>query len=306
MELSVLDLNDLLRGLMKMLRRLLGEDIAMSLHGQQSLPRVEADAGMVEQVVINLCVNARDAMSRGGQLILRTEAVEVSAEAAAANAEARAGHFVRLSVTDTGCGMDEKTQRRIFEPFFTTKEIGKGTGLGLATVYGIAKQHRGWVEVESAVGRGTTFRVHLPVCENPAEVARETEKPQPARGRNETVLVVEDEPGVRIAAGIALQHHGYRVIAAANGPEALRQWQEHRDEIDLLLTDMVMPGGMNGRELANKLREERPGLKVIFCTGYSQVLAKEQLEAGVRITILRKPFDQARLLNEVRRCLDET
>jgi CheY-like chemotaxis protein len=304
MDSKVLDLGGVLQGLLAMLRRLLGEHIALSLHRPENLPLVDADAGMMEQMVMNLCINARDAMPRGGQLELRLEAIEVGAEAAAANPEARLGSFLRLSVADTGCGMDEETLRHAFEPFFTTKGVGRGTGLGLATVYGIVKQHRGWVEVQSAPGRGTTFRVHLPSSKGTAEAAQGAKDPQSLQGRNESVLLVEDEDSLRAVTAEAFLRHGYRVFKAVNGPDAVGLWEENRGGFDLLFTDMVMPGGMTGRELADRLRAEKPGLRVIICTGYSPESPLQGLEADSRTTVIRKPFDIAQLLQAARASLD--
>jgi PAS domain S-box-containing protein len=305
MEPALMDLGEVTAGLMKMLRRLLGEHIIMSLDRQEGALLMQGDAGMIEQVVINLCINARDAMPRGGPLTLRTESVEVSAEAAAARAEAREGRYRRVVVTDGGCGMDEATMARIFEPFFTTKAVGKGTGLGLATVYGVVKQHHGWVEVESAPGRGTTFRVDLPACDEPSlAVVTEAPSVQPNEGRGETILVTEDEPSLRNVIELSLRRHGYEVITAEYGTEALEQWARHGAAIDLLITDMVMPGGIDGMELAGKLRETKPALKVILCTGYSQVFATEAPDAAARVTLLRKPFNIPHLLAVVRHTLD--
>jgi PAS domain S-box-containing protein len=304
LDSKVLDLGGVLQGLLEMLRRLLGEHIALSLHRPRELPRVDADAGMMEQMVMNLCINARDAMPKGGKLELRLEAIDVGAEAAVANPEARPGHFLRLSVTDTGCGMDEETLRHAFEPFFTTKGVGRGTGLGLATVYGIVKQHRGWIKVQSAPGRGTVFRVHLPSCEGAAETAEKRENPQSLQGRNETVLLVEDEDSLRAVTAEAFLRHGYRVFKAVNGMDAIRLWKENQGGFDLLFTDMVMPGGMTGRELADRLRAEKPGLRVIICTGYSPESPLQGLDAGSRTTVIRKPFDITQLLQAVRASLD--
>ncbi len=298
-----LDLDQVLAGLMEMLSRLLGEHIAVVIeHGSEPLPTIEADLGMIEQVAINLCVNARDAMEAGGRLTLRTGAVEVTPVAAARHPEAQSGHYVRLDVADTGCGMDEKTRQRIFEPFFTTKPVGKGTGLGLATVYGIVKQHHGWIELETAPKRGTTFSVFLPVASSTANPQREADPPVPARGRGEAILVAEDNPHVRSVMTRSLQLGGYRVLEAASGPEAIAIWQDHRDEISLLLTDMVMPEGMDGRELTAKLRAEKPELRVVLCTGYSQTVAPA--EAEERLTLLHKPFDAPELLRAIRSSLD--
>ena len=304
LDSKVLDLGSVLQSLLAMLRRLLGEHIALSLHMAEGLPLVEADAGMMEQMVMNLCINARDAMPKGGRLELRIEAVDVGAEAAAANPEARPGRFLRLSIIDTGCGMDEETLRHVFEPFFTTKGVGRGTGLGLATVYGIVKQHRGWVEVQSAPGRGTVFRVHLPSCEGTAEAAEEVENPKSLLGRNEAVLLVEDEDSLRAVTAEAFLRHGYRVFKAVNGLDAIRLWKENQGGFDLLFTDMVMPGGMTGRELADRLRAEKPGLRVIICTGYSHESPLQGLNAGSRTTVIRKPFDITQLLQAARESLD--
>jgi PAS domain S-box-containing protein len=304
MEPKVLNLGVVLRGLLKMLRRLLGENIVLSLNGPEELPMVYADAGMMEQLVMNLCVNARDAMPHGGRLDLSLEAVDLRAEDLAAQPEARAGRFLRLSVSDSGAGMDEETLRHIFEPFFTTKGIGKGTGLGLATVHGIVKQHGGWIEVQSAVRQGSTFRVYLPASRMVAEAAASAEDPRRAPGRDEAVLIAEDEDSLRAVSAAALLRHGYRVFSAVNGDDALRIWSAHRNEIDLLFTDMVMPGELTGWELASRLRADKPGLKVIICTGYSQESALQELDASTRMALLRKPFDVARLLQAVRQCLD--
>jgi len=304
MELKSVDLNEVLAGLLPMLRRLLGEAVVVSLRGEIALPSIVADASLLELAIINLCVNARDAMAPGGHLTLHPEVVEVSAKMAAAKAEAQAGRFVCLSVTDTGCGMDEATQKRIFEPFFTTKGVGQGTGLGLATVHGILKQHRGWIEVESAVGRGSTFRVYLPVTDSIPPPASAPEKPRESAGRNELILLVEDEAAVRLVVAEMLRRHGYRVLVAADGPEAVALWGDHRTEIAVLFTDMVMPGGMTGRDLADRLRSDRPELKVIIYTGYSQKIAAQPLDAQSHIALLHKPAHSAQILDAIRRSID--
>jgi PAS domain S-box-containing protein len=303
MQPEVIDLKGVLQGLLKMLRRLLGEHIEVLLAGPDGLPGVNADSGMIEQVVINLCVNARDAMPKGGRLILHLEQVEIGSAEAAGTAEARAGSFLRLSVTDTGHGMDNSILEHIFEPFFTTKGAGKGTGLGLPTVYGIVKQHRGWVDVRSEVGRGTTFRVHLPACPGVAGARPTSEAVRPPSGRGELILVVEDENSLRTVTVAALQRNGYRAVAAVNGPDALRVWEAHRGGIDLVLTDMVMPGEMNGRDLVVRLRTERPDLKAVACSGYTQEPTLQDLE-GIRVALLRKPFTMPALLHTIRQSLD--
>ena len=304
MEPQPLDLHEIISGLLKMLRRLLGEHINLNLAGSATIPLVHADPGMVEQVVINLCVNARDAMPKGGNLTLSTHVAEFS-ETSLRFPDTHPGRYVGITVTDEGCGMDQKTLQHIFEPFFTTKSAGRGTGLGLATVYGIAKQHHGWVDVESAPGKGTSFHVFFPVNETNAPRVHTTPASQP-HGHGETILVTEDEVNVRTVITLSLRRHGYKVIEAENGPAALRSWKEHQGQFDLLLTDMVMPEGMSGREIADRMRIEKPGLKVILCTGYSRTPGVSPVEPGSGMILLQKPFDVGQLLTTVRQCLDQT
>lgn len=302
LQAQSLDLNEVLTGLSSLLHRTLGEDIAYQFDYASALPPVNADRGLIEQVIINLAVNARDAMPRGGQLVLNTSQVIVDQGHVERFAtEAREGSFVCLSITDTGCGMDTLTLSRIFEPFFTTKEFGKGTGLGLATVYGIVKQHGGWIEVQSQIGQGTTFRIYLPPATEVIQVAAKSDRPLTG---TETVLVVEDEPPVRWTIKDILTRYGYRVLEAGNGVEALALWHQHHSKIDLLLTDMVMPVGLTGRELADRFIEQKPSLKVIFISGYSpQAVGTSTLsESGVEF--LQKPFDGPSLTQAIRKCLD--
>jgi CheY-like chemotaxis protein len=301
---KVLDLNSVLQNLSNMLQRLLGEDVGLEPGLEKNLPRIEADTGMIEQVIMNLAVNARDAMPRGGKLHLATSAAKIDDAYVHRQADARTGLFVCLSVRDTGCGMDTKTLDRIFEPFFTTKEVGKGTGLGLATVYGIVKQHQGWIEVESELGKGTTFKVFLPAA--PGERANSSDTgfiAGPVKGGRETILLVEDEPVLRELVGEVLRGYQYRIVEAGSGPEALRAWDEHDGNIDLLFTDMVMPEGLNGRELAEQLRKRKPGLKVIYSSGYSTELFGKELGQN-DVAFLPKPYPPQRLAETVRRCLD--
>jgi len=304
MEPKTIDVKELLQGLFRMLHRLLGEHIDLILQGPDDLPPVNADPSMLEQVVINLCVNARDAMPQGGKLTLNLAGIELSAETAAANAEARPGLFLRLSVTDLGCGMDAETRRHLFEPFFTTKGVGNGTGLGLATVHGIIKQHDGWIEVESAVGHGSTFQIYLPACEKGVKEAIEAPPPPLGARGDEGVLLVEDEDSLRQVTITALERHGYRVFGASTGPEALLQWAAHHEQIHLLITDMVMPGGMDGREVAERLRSERANLRVILCTGYTDRPSLQGLDQVAGTILLRKPFDIPSLLSALRASLD--
>jgi nitrogen-specific signal transduction histidine kinase len=303
-QTKALDLNAVLQNLANMLPRLLGEDIALETDYVPDLPRIEADTGMLEQVVMNLVVNARDAMPKGGVLRIRTSSNDIDADYASHHPESRSGKFACITVTDTGSGMDRKTLGRIFEPFFTTKEVGKGTGLGLATVYGIVKQHQGWVEVASELGLGTTFKVYFPAIARLVEAAEDdTTFITAVAGGKETILLVEDEPVVREFVREVLQSYHYRVIEARSGIEALQVWDEYDGQVDLLLTDMVMPEGLNGRDLAAQLRKRNPALRAIFTSGYSaEILGKDfdQTEAA----FLAKPYHPPQLARLVRQCLD--
>jgi PAS domain S-box-containing protein len=295
LQLQVLDLREVVANLEKMLRRVIGEDVELITVSDDDLGRVRADRGRMEQLVMNLVVNARDAMPHGGQLVLRTANAEIDA----ANP---AGRYVLLEVSDSGVGMDAATQSRIFEPFFTTK--GKaGTGLGLSTVYGIVQQSGGRIDVESAPGRGTTFRVHLPRVEAKAQTSTPAPRQRPERGR-ETILLVEDEPLVRQVMARILRSQGYHVIEARSAEEALEKAHHHPEGIDLLLTDVVMPGG-TGKELAAELHRERPDLKVLFVSGYTnEVLAADELKPGLS-AFLAKPFTPEALGLALRTLLDE-
>lgn len=300
-----LDLNELVTDVSAMLRRMIGEHIRLDLDLAHPLPRILADASMLEQVLMNLVVNARDAMPKGGSLVVSTGSCETSAADCERNPEARPGAYVWLSVRDTGCGIPPDILPRIFEPFFTTKEAGLGTGLGLATVFGIAKQHQGWVEIESEVDCGTLFRVFLPVTataemppvRSPADILQ-------VQGGQETILLVEDEEPVRAFARTVLQMHGYKVLEAGSGVEALETWKWHRDRIALLLTDMVMPDDMSGQELAKRLQTDRPDLKVLFSSGYNPAMARQVLSAQAAFSFLQKPYQPKTLARMVREVLD--
>jgi CheY-like chemotaxis protein len=258
----------------------------------------------MEQVLLNLVVNARDAMPRGGQLSIRIAIVDVNEEHVQRHPEARPGRFVCVSNTDTGTGIPPENLSRIFEPFFTTKEVGKGTGLGLATVYGIVKQHLGWVEVESAVGKGATFRIYIPhFGEPPAEKEKSTTRIL-LRGGTETILLAEDEKPVRELVARVLEKNGYKVLQAGTGAEAVELWRSHKDDIRLLLSDLIMPGNMNGRELAETLWMERPDLKVIFTSGYSADIVGKDFKIESDLNFLQKPYHPQTLALAVRRCLD--
>lgn len=299
-----LDMNEVVSNMTKMVGRLLGEHIALQLQYHPRPVLVHADASMMEQVLLNLAVNSRDAMPKGGVLTLKISTLVVTPEQVTEHSEARPGRFVCLSVIDTGCGIPPEDLRRIFEPFFTTKEVGKGTGLGLATVYGIIQQHQGWIRVESEPGKGTTFKVFLPQNTETAEAATEVPDEPAVRGGKETILVVEDELPVRELVCSLLAGHGYRVLQADSGRKALQVWKESRDQIDLLLTDLVMPERINGRELAEKLWAERPQLKVIFTSGYSADVVGKDFALRQGLKYLQKPYPPQRLARVVRDCLD--
>ena len=299
-----LDMNKIVGNMTDMLGRILGEDVSLQLNYSASPAPVEADAGMMEQVLLNLAVNARDAMPRGGQLSVRISVVDVNDEHVRRHPEARAGRFVCVSKGDTGVGIPPENLSRIFEPFFTTKEVGKGTGLGLATVYGIVKQHQGWVEVESTVGKGTTFRIYIP-CVGEDQAAGEKPTTQViVCGGTETILLAEDEKPVRELVARILERHGYKVLQAGAGAEAVEIWRAHKDGIHLLLTDLIMPGNMNGRELAETLWMERPDLKVIFTSGYSADVVGKDFRIESDVNFLQKPYHPQTLALAVRRCLD--
>jgi two-component system, cell cycle sensor histidine kinase and response regulator CckA len=301
LEVKLLDLNELVADLLKMLGRLIGEDIHIRFDRSGSTPLVEADAGMLEQVLLNLAVNARDAMPRGGRLTIAVEPISINSVRGRLAADARVGCFICLSVADTGCGMDEATVKRIFEPFFTTKEVGKGTGLGLATVHGIVGQHKGWLEVESSVGCGSIFRVFLPAAEERRLEPVKCEPTELPKGK-ETILLVEDEATVRKASAQGLRLLGYMVLEAANGKEAMLRWQENGPAIDLLFTDMVMPEGMTGLDGAERLRMEKRGLPVIIVSGYNAEITKPAQLDAQGIMYLQKPFQLEAMAKAVRDC----
>ncbi|HVU27324.1 MAG TPA: PAS domain S-box protein [Verrucomicrobiae bacterium] len=299
-----IDLNKVVGNMTNMLGRLLGEDIALQLNYCQMPPTVEADASMMEQMLLNLAVNARDAMPRGGQLGIRITLVEITDTHIRRRADAHPGIYVRISVSDTGSGISSENLPRIFEPFFTTKEIGKGTGLGLATVYGVVKQHQGWIEVESELGKGSTFNVYIPHIPNEVNDAEKSTSQITIRGGDETILIVEDEPPVCELVSRVLRRYGYNILQAGNGAEAVQVWNENKKRVNLLLTDLVMPDNMNGRELAEKLWVESPELKVIFTSGYSADIVGKDFKLEPELNFLQKPYHPQTLALTVRRCLD--
>ena len=307
MQPEPLDLRDVVGNMGSMLERLIGENIKLNFNPPDKLPLVQGDLGMIEQVVMNLVVNARDAMPRGGTLTVSLMAMSVDAVFAQTHPQARAGRFVRLRVSDNGCGMDAATLEHIFEPFFTTKEVGKGTGLGLATVYGIVKQHDGWVEVNSEPGKGSTFDVLFPSIAKTNALTKKESSPgdAPVTGGTETILIVEDEEILREMARDILAGCGYTILEAASGREAYDVWNLHMDEINLVLTDMVMPEGVSGVDLAERLLADRSDLKIIFSSGYSSDEISAELMVRSQARFLQKPYTHNDLANIVRGCLDK-
>ena len=320
---EILDLNTVLADAGKMLHRLIGENIEVNIVPASSPMRVKADPGQIEQVILNLAVNSRDAMPAGGKLTVTAREVELDENDSRNHEGAPAGKYVMLSVSDTGAGMDIETQAHIFEPFFTTKAPGKGTGLGLATVYGVVKQSDGWIWVDSKPGRGTTFQIYLPCVQE--FVARESsmekialdesqsnkKPPTPTASSadaspkgTETVLVVEDQDGIRDIVRESLRRNGYNVLIANDGDEALQMAGAYPDPIHLLITDLVMPN-IGGRELAQRLTPQRPTMKVLFMSGYSEQSALEIQTTRQSATVLQKPFSLDALARNVRRVLDE-
>ncbi|MCG3179609.1 MAG: Sensor histidine kinase RcsC [Phycisphaerae bacterium] len=298
-----LNLDNLIGGVAKMIQRMIGEDIQLEVRGTEGLASVQADRSQIEQVLLNLAVNARDAMAGGGRLIIETANTSLDDEYARAHVGVTPGDYVMIAVSDTGCGMDAATRARIFEPFFTTKPVGRGTGLGLSTAYGIIRQHGGNIWVYSEVGRGTTFRVYLPmVAAQATDLQLKPESGEVPRG-NENILLVEDEEAVRALVQRLLTHHGYTVLAADTPEEAMELFRCYYDRIDLLLTDVVMPG-MNGKQLYNLLCRELPDLKVLYMSGYTDraIACHGELDAG--IVLLQKPFSPDGLARKVREALD--
>jgi PAS domain S-box-containing protein len=303
LEPKVLDLNEVVSNIGKLLRRLIGEDITQVLCLHPALGRVKIDPGQMEQVIMNLAVNARDAMPGGGQLTIETENVELDNAYARKHAAVQPGPYVMLAVSDTGCGMDADTQARIFEPFFTTKGVGKGTGLGLATVYGIVKESGGNVWVYSELGKGTTLKIYLPRVEKPSVLPEPGAAPTELLRGSETVLLVEDDEMVRALAQAILERCGYHVLAARNVHDALRFAQEGPGQIHLLLTDTIMPV-MNGPELAKQVRSIRPKTKVLFMSGYTDKVISYTVVLEPGTAFLQKPFTPQTLTHKVREVLD--
>jgi PAS domain S-box-containing protein len=302
---GILNLNDLIINLDKMLRRLIGEDIELVMVPASDIGLIQVDAGQLEQVIVNLAVNARDAMPQGGSLVLQTANFTVAPEAAQQHPELAPGEYVVLTVRDTGLGMTEEVKARLFEPFFTTKEFGKGTGLGLATCYGVIKQNGGHIEVESEIGKGSTFRLYLPQITETAATRPQLDHAGALPHGSETVLLVEDEPTVREVATRMLREQGYNVLVAANGDEALQLARSRSNEpIHLLVTDVVMPR-LSGKAVADQLRAGRPDMKVLFISGYSDDTLIRHGAADTGLNFLQKPFSPSLLAYKIRDVLDK-
>jgi signal transduction histidine kinase/ActR/RegA family two-component response regulator len=302
---KVLDLNHVIFETNKILQRLIGEDIDLLIGLMPDLGKVKADPGQIEQVLMNISVNARDAMPKGGKLTIETANVDIDEGYASRHLSISPGRYIMLAVSDTGCGMDAQTQARIFEPFFTTKEVGKGTGLGLSTVYGIVKQSGGSIWVYSEVGRGTTFKIYLPCVDSPAEEFKLSTAETKAQPGNETVLLVEDEEMVREMTREILQESGYLVIEAKHGHEALLVAEQHPGPIHLMLSDVVMPQ-MSGRELAEQLSPIRREMKVLYMSGYTDdaIVHHGVLDEGM--AFIEKPFTPNALARKLREVLNES
>ena len=305
MQLQPLNLNEVIAQFGTMLSRSLGENIAVELQLGETPLTVMADPVMIEMVILNLAVNARDAMPQGGRLLICADEIELKAENGLPNLKTRPGRFACLRVEDTGSGIPPEVLPHLFEPFYTTKGVGKGTGLGLASVYGVVEQHGGWIEVASEPGGGATFKIFLPVCAPKTRLEILHEAKPPVTGGRETILLVEDEGALRRLAMTVLQRNGYRVLEAGSGAEAMSVWGEHGPEIKLLLTDMVMPGGISGRELAIQFLEQRGNLKVIYTSGYSPDVIGQDMKLTEGVNYLAKPYNPEKMLQIVRRCLDE-
>jgi CheY-like chemotaxis protein len=301
-ERRVLDLTHVLVGMEKMIRRLLGADVEVTLLPSSSIGKVMADAGQIEQVVMNLVVNARDAMPRGGKLVIETRNVELDEEYVRTHFGVEPGSYVLLALSDTGLGMTKEVQARVFEPFFTTKEKDKGTGLGLSTVFGIVKQSGGHIWLYSEPGQGTTFKIYLPRTGAPTDVASSPPPSMSTVRGSETILLVEDDEQVRAVACSILRRYGYRVLEAANGGEALLACEQHPATIHLLLTDVVLPK-VSGRAIAERLATLRPDMKVLFMSGYTDeaILQHGVLESDV--AYLQKPITPEKLTRAVREVL---
>jgi CheY-like chemotaxis protein len=298
-------LNEILARVEKLLTRLIGEDIELLSEFSSRDPIIMADGCQVEQVLMNLATNARDAMPSGGRLSIRSDMLELDTHSMESHGLEKPGRYALISVTDTGIGMDPSTREKIFEPFFTTKEVGKGTGLGLAMAYGIIQQHAGLIAVSSEPGSGTTFSIYLPVHEAAVQTEESPPEPQAVIGGTETILIAEDDDMTRRLAKILLERRGYRVITAVDGEDAVRKFLDHRESVGMLILDMVLPI-RNGKEVYTVVSQIQPGIKVLFTSGYT---ADNLAESGLRegsCEFIAKPFPPDMLLRRVREILDSS
>ena len=303
---QVIDLNGTIHTLTSMLHRLLGEKITLQTNLADGVRPILADTTSIEQALMNLTLNSRDAMHDGGTITISTSNFSLGTGASARHPDARPGDYICMSIADTGAGMDEATRHRIFEPFFTTKATDRGSGMGLATVYGIVKQHDGWVEVDSEVGRGSTFRICFPATDHALERAEESQ-PEPAPGAGgQTILVVEDDAAVRSLVVEVLQSYNYTVIEAETGDAAIERWQTCMEEVDLVLTDMMMPGKANGLDVARHCISTKPDVKVIYTSGYSSELFDSDVHIVDGVNYLPKPYFCGKLTDIIRNALEHT
>jgi nitrogen-specific signal transduction histidine kinase/ActR/RegA family two-component response regulator len=302
LQLQVINLNSIVEEMGKLLPRLIGEDIELVVRADQKLGAIRADASQMEQIIMNLAVNSRDAMPNGGKLVIETKNADLDQTYTASHPLMKPGAYIQLTVSDSGCGMDAETQSHIFEPFFTTKEKGKGTGLGLATVYGIVKQSGGFIWVYSELGKGTSFKIYIPRVDQAEDHPGAPKPTAEVPTGTETVLLTEDEQDVREIAREFLESGGYKVVEAKDAADAIELARQHNGAIDLLVTDMVMPG-MTGQELAVHLQREYPGLCVVFMSGYSEHAATEMANADPSVRLLSKPFSRGAILRTVREIL---
>jgi CheY-like chemotaxis protein len=305
MEMKVLNLNTIVKNLNEMLHRMIGENIELMTHLREDLRRVKTDHGQIEQVIMNLAVNAKDAMPHGGKLTIETANVDLDEEYARNHVAVTPGRYVMLAVSDTGVGMTPEIKEKVFEPFFTTKKKGEGTGLGLSTVYGIVKQSSGNIWVYSEPGKGTTFKIYLPCVDEPLDEIRKEGVVREGLPRgSETILVVEDEEVVRKLTVRILQEQGYRVLEGGQGIDAFPIADEHEGQIHLLLTDVVMPK-MSGKELAGRIASLRPGIKVLYMSGYTDNAIAHHGIFDKGINFIQKPFTVDGLVRKVREVLDK-
>ncbi|MEI7557141.1 ATP-binding protein [Candidatus Chlorohelix sp.] len=305
MKTSLLDLNDVIEQISKILRRVIGENITLRVNYFPNLPSIRGDEGMLQQVLLNLAINARDAMLNGGQLIMTTSLVTIDPLYANYNLEAQVGKHVCLSVSDTGSGISEEILPHIFEPFYTTKEPGKGTGLGLSTVYGIIKQHKGWIQVHNTPDEGATFQIYIPTVDEIAPIKEKVIDNAPIKGGTETILIVEDESSLLTLVKRSLIKLGYNILEAQNATNALKLWEKHGQNINLILTDIVMPGGMSGIELVEKIRQSDKNMKVVLTSGYSVDLIYNSENFDSNTQLLSKPYSFKALARIVRAILDK-